>query len=60
MMWITVMARPNLSFVTHNIANFGGKPGSAHWKVVTKALPFLKRTADLGGGVAYGEVAQRI
>ena len=55
LMWIATMTRPDLSYAAHNLAKFGDNPGPAHWKAATKALQYLKRTADLG--VTYGGIS---
>ena len=56
LMWVANMTRSDLAYTAHTLAKFGDNPGPKHWKVVMKALQYLKRTASLG--VTYGAATE--
>ena len=52
LMWVANMTRSDLAFTAHMLAKFGDYLGPEHWKVVMRALQYLKWTVSLV--VTYG------
>ncbi|THH13070.1 hypothetical protein EUX98_g9761, partial [Antrodiella citrinella] len=46
-LWISLIARPDLAFAAGHLAQFNANPGMTHWKAVKRVLRYLAATRDL-------------
>jgi Reverse transcriptase (RNA-dependent DNA polymerase) len=59
LLYLAMMTRPDIAYVSGVLARFNSNPGMVHWKAVKHVFRYLKRTVDLklmyGPEEGYGD-----
>ena len=47
LLWISLIARPDISFASSHLSQFNANPGPSHWKAALRVLRYLAGTRDM-------------